>query len=249
MQFNWSTFILEIINFIVLVWVLKRLLYIPVKQAILQRKQAIQGMLDKAEKLKTDAQSLENKYENRLAEWEKEKEEKRKALQQEMAELKSKKLAELDQAMMKEKDKINAREQRRLQAQMENNLRQSMLLAAKFSTKFLKNFADVALEKKIIDAFSEDLLHLPATQLQQLKKEIENQIIMQIQSAFPLDEQQKQIIEKNFSTILEKKININFSQNAELLSGVTVQIGAIVMQASLRDELKFFAEVASGPIQ
>ena len=37
MQLNWSTFVLEIINFLILVWVLKRFLYKPVLAAIAQR--------------------------------------------------------------------------------------------------------------------------------------------------------------------------------------------------------------------
>ena len=38
MTLSWPTFILEIVNFLVLVWILKRFLYQPILQAIEERK-------------------------------------------------------------------------------------------------------------------------------------------------------------------------------------------------------------------
>ena len=38
MELSWPTFFLEIVNFLVLVWILKRFLYKPILQAIEQRK-------------------------------------------------------------------------------------------------------------------------------------------------------------------------------------------------------------------
>ena len=37
MQIDWTTLVLEIINFLVLVWILKRFLYKPVMEAIAAR--------------------------------------------------------------------------------------------------------------------------------------------------------------------------------------------------------------------
>ena len=50
MQFSWATFFIEIVNFLILVWILKRLLYVPIKKAIKLRQQSIQESLDKATK-------------------------------------------------------------------------------------------------------------------------------------------------------------------------------------------------------
>ena len=73
MQFSWSTFVVEIVNFLILVWVLQRVLYLPVKKSILDRKQKIQASMDAAVQLKSEAQLLQTQYENRLNEWDKEK--------------------------------------------------------------------------------------------------------------------------------------------------------------------------------
>ena len=49
MELDWTTFILELVNFVVLVWILNRFLYRPVMNVIDQRKAAIQRTLAEAE--------------------------------------------------------------------------------------------------------------------------------------------------------------------------------------------------------
>lgn len=251
MQLNWSTFFIEIINFLILVWVLKRLFYAPITRVISKRKKEIQDSLDKAEQLKKEAQELEKQYQERLTYWEEEKEEKRKVLDQEMEDLKQKKLEALKAMMAKEKEKRKSLEKRQLQKQIENNLRESLALAAQFSAKFLKTFADKDLEKKIVSEFIEALSRLPQDPFQRLKVEFSDKnLTVLIESAYLLNEKQKQTISTQFSDIFnKKKMTITFDQNRDLLAGLCVTIGSMILQANLRDELKFFAEVAREPIQ
>ena len=74
MELSWATFFLEIINFLVLVWILKRFLYKPVLEAIGHRKAVIDKTLADADAKEAGAQALVEQYQNRLAEWENEKE-------------------------------------------------------------------------------------------------------------------------------------------------------------------------------
>lgn len=41
MDFDWTTFILEIINFLILIWILKHFLYRPVLKVISERRSGI----------------------------------------------------------------------------------------------------------------------------------------------------------------------------------------------------------------
>ena len=50
MQLDWSTFILEILNFLILVWILKRFLYKPILTMIAERKAAIEQTLATSER-------------------------------------------------------------------------------------------------------------------------------------------------------------------------------------------------------
>ena len=52
MELNWSTFILEIINFLVLIWILKRFLYKPVLDVIARRRAGIEKTLSDAREMR-----------------------------------------------------------------------------------------------------------------------------------------------------------------------------------------------------
>ena len=73
MTLSWPTFILEIVNFLVLVWILKRFLYRPILQAIEERKARIEKNLAAAKARQMEAEALEQQFQKRLADWENEK--------------------------------------------------------------------------------------------------------------------------------------------------------------------------------
>ena len=58
MEFNFSTFALEIVNFLILIWILQRLFYKPVLAVIARRKQHIDQTLAEARKLHQEAEDL-----------------------------------------------------------------------------------------------------------------------------------------------------------------------------------------------
>ena len=69
MELNWSTFLLEIINFLVLVWILKRFLYRPVLAVLEKRREEIAQSLNEANNHHTQAIELEQQYKKRLEDW------------------------------------------------------------------------------------------------------------------------------------------------------------------------------------
>ena len=58
MALDWMTFVLELINFLVLIWILNRFLYRPLMNVIAQRKAAIHKTLSDAEVTRSAAQAL-----------------------------------------------------------------------------------------------------------------------------------------------------------------------------------------------
>ncbi len=68
MKFNWWTFIFEALNFVVLAYVLYRLLYRPLRQAIDERKAATSKAQADAEKARADAEALKKTLEAQRAE-------------------------------------------------------------------------------------------------------------------------------------------------------------------------------------
>jgi len=73
MDLDWTTFALEIINFLALIWILKRFLYRPVLATLAERRAGIEGSLNEARATEARAAALQSQFESRLADWEREK--------------------------------------------------------------------------------------------------------------------------------------------------------------------------------
>ena len=68
MQLDWTTFLLQVINFLVLVWLLKRFLYRPVMEVIARRQAGIDKTVEDARAVEARATALRSDYEAKLAE-------------------------------------------------------------------------------------------------------------------------------------------------------------------------------------
>jgi len=100
---SWPTFILEIVNFLVLVWILKRFLYRPILQAIEERKARIEKTLADAKARQNEGEALEQQFQKRLADWEDEKQRLRAEVTQEIAGRRTQLLAALDDSLKQER--------------------------------------------------------------------------------------------------------------------------------------------------
>lgn len=247
MELSWSTFVLEIINFLVLLWILKRFFYRPIHMAILKRKQNIKEELDKAKKLSNESSQLKEKYENRLQAWENEKEQKMKDFQQEMDEWKACELIKFGKNQEEERQRLLAREMQRITANIEKNTNEAFRLATQFASKFLKAFADNELEEKIIDKTVTDLSNLPTDKMQMLKDYFSaHGTKVVVESAYILNEIKQQQLTNKIEKLMNLKIDFIFIQQPALLAGLNIQMGSVYLHANLRDELKFFTEVRHG---
>lgn len=245
MELSWSSLILEIINFLVLIWILKHFFYGPIQKTILARKKMVQDKLDNAEKLNSEASELQKKYENRLAEWQEEKDKLKKDFEQTLEQWKSEEIITFEKKFKSEKKTFFSREKQKSAEISEKNAKEAFLLAGTFSAKFLMSFTDEHLEKKIIEKMIEDLNDFSAEKKQFIADLAEqNQVV--VQSAYPINKQQQQHLLQVIKKLVPKKLNVDFSENPDLFAGLTIQIGSIILQANLRDELKFFTEINNG---
>src|ERR1700712_3358626 len=65
MKINWFTVIAQVINFLILVWLLKRFLYKPVLNAIDEREKNIVARLEEAKAQKAEAQKEHDEFTNK----------------------------------------------------------------------------------------------------------------------------------------------------------------------------------------
>ena len=245
MELNWSTFLLEIINFLVLVWILKRFLYKPVLRVIDQRRRGIEETLAHAESIRGDAEALREQYDNRLADWEAERRKAREALTGEIEDERRHRMDALGAELARERERTQAVEDRR-RGDAENRAeRAAMKQAAKFAAQLLSATACPEVEQRLVDLVVTELGRLPQERISALRtgwKKRPDEIL--VASAFSLPEEARRKLEASLAAVTGLPIPCSYERDGDLLAGLRIIVGAWVLSANLRDELAGFAEFA-----
>jgi F-type H+-transporting ATPase subunit b len=244
-QLDWWTLLLEVVNFLVLVWILKRFLYKPVLDVIARRKAAIHRTRSDAEAEKTEARQLEEKFRNRLDEWEREKAGLRRDLNSELLAQRERLTAELQRALEQEREKQTVLAQRHiadLEAQAEaKGARQGL----QFTARLLDRIAGPELESKMVSVALEDLPGLPDERKEALRAACHGfPQTIRVASAFPLVAAQREAIAEAIRSATGQQVAPEFHEDPSLLAGVRVNVGPWTLRANLQDELAFFGERA-----
>jgi F-type H+-transporting ATPase subunit b len=242
-ELNWTTFILELVNFVVLIWILNRFLYRPVMNVIAQRKAAIQKTLLDAETTRSDAQALQSQYENRLTEWEQEREKARAQLRDEIRAERNRLLEDLRVELDQEREKAAAVEQRRLKDFAQQAEATAIALGGTFVSRLLSRLGGPEFELKIIDMVGQDLTHLPDNQMQAIRAASATiGLPMKITSAYPLDTVQREALCHACRTLAGRDVVCEFLEDRNLIAGLRISFGSWVLRANVQDEMSFFAE-------
>lgn len=247
MELSWTTFVLEIINFLVLVWILKRFLYKPVMQVIARRQAGIESTLAGAEALHSDASKLQEQYEGRLADWEKERRQARETLDRELEAERARKIAELQTELEQEQEKARVAETRR-QADVLNRIEEEALVqGARFATRLLEQAAGPETETRLIEMLLTELEQLTEDRLTALRNNYGKDAgTVTVTTAFPLALEQQQRLVQTLEKITSPDITVRYEQSSELLAGIRIIIGAWILAADLQDELTGFVELTHG---
>ena len=245
MQFDWTTFALEILNFLILVWILQRFLYRPVRSAIDARRAAIEKTLGEAHSAQAEADALKRQYEGRLADWSKEKEASRARLQEEIGAERARLLAGLKQSLEQERERNRALEQR-LRAEAARSAAQAARAeGAQFAARLLSRLANPSLERRIVETALEDLATLEESNLQRLRAAgAETGYRVRVSSGYPIAQEGRAALAEALSRLLGNPVACEFDEETGLIAGLRIALGPWVLHANLREELKSFAETA-----
>ena len=243
MELSWPTFFLEIINFLVLVWILKRFLYKPVLEAIAHRKAVIDKTLTDANAKEAGAQALVEQYQNRLADWENEKEKLRAGVAEEITAQRVKMMAALENSLKQEREKARVLEERRLNELKNQAEEEGMARGVQFTGRLLACAVCPELEARLVNLTLEDLPRLPEEQIKALRS-VGQQAGVQVKvtSAFPLSAAQRSAIGGRLKEVTEDSVAVEFTEDSRLLAGLRISVGPWVLRANVEDELEFFAQ-------
>lgn len=242
MDLDWTTFLLEIINFLALLWILKRFLYQPVLAVLLERRAGIERALVEAKETDARAASLQNQFECRLADWEREKAAERRRFEAEMSAERSCQFESLAQDLASERERNAAMTAHQQELLKREFAAQAETQARQFASKLLTRLASPAIEARLVDVFVEELSALPDDRLATVKAVHNDHGEAVVTSAFALDDTQKTRVAQIIESRLGIPGRVGFAEDSTLLAGLRVSLGAWQLDCSLSGELGFFGE-------
>ena len=157
MQLDATSFVLQLINFVVLVWILHRFLYKPVLEAIDRRRAAIEKSMADAKAVREAAEGLRAQLETRLAEWERERVKARAALEGEIAALRAKGLEEVALAVREERERLAALQEKRAAEWRRETEHRALEQGTAFAGRLLERVAGPELDARLVEVLATDL--------------------------------------------------------------------------------------------
>jgi F-type H+-transporting ATPase subunit b len=242
-EIDWTTFALETLNFLVLVWILQRFLYRPVTEAVERRRQAISESLAAAKAAEERAKGLQLDYEGRLAAFASEKQEAQRRLGEEMVAERARQMQALQSSLAEEHERQRVLALRELAADGRRRAREAQAQGAHFVAGLLERLADRALETRILAVLIEDLARLDPEAIESIREAAgQPDATYSITSAYPLAGPERQALADALADLCGIRLPSDFIEDRALLAGFRIAIGPWVLRANLKDELSFFAE-------
>lgn len=227
MGINWVVFLAQIVNLFVLVWLLKKFLYMPIVNAVEKRQAEITNKVNRAKQEYDLAEAEHKQLSEKLKNFELNKKKKFDEASQEIEDFKGHQMDLI-------KDEVN-----QLRQKMQDNLdRQVQSAHTQIRDLFANNF--IALSQKMmselsgesafsgsISLFKKQLKSLSKTDTKKIKTSYEKQNIISISSSETLSKKAQEdlavFLSKTFDWTLPLKMR--FETNKELILGLEMSVG------------------------
>ena len=238
MLIDWFTVAAQVVNFLILVWLMKRFLYKPILHAIDEREKRIATELANADKKKAEAQKESDDFKHKNEEFDKQR---AALLSKATDEAKAERQRLLDEAR-KDAAALSSKLQEALRDQ-EHTLHQAISRRTQqevfaITRKTLTDLATVSLEERLGEVFTRRLREMDAQAkagLAQALKTASDPAL--VRSAFDLPAQQRAAIQNALNETFSAEIHIRFETAPELISGIELSTNGQKVAWSIADYL------------
>jgi len=238
MLIDWFTIVAQVLNFIILVWLLKRFLYKPILRAIDEREKRIAAELASADKKKADAQKESDEFTHKNEEFD---QQRAALLSKATDEVQAERQRLLDEAR-KAAAALSSKRQETLKNE-EHNLHQAISRRTQqevfaIARKALTDLAGTNLEERLVDVFVRRLRELNGEEKEQLASTLKaspSPVI--VRTTFDLPPAQRASTESAIKEALGTEIQVQFVTAPDLISGIEITTNGQKVAWSIADYL------------
>jgi F-type H+-transporting ATPase subunit b len=238
MLIDWFTIAAQALNFLILVWLMKRFLYKPILHAIDAREQRIAKELADAEAKKADAQKEREAFKGKNKAFDRQRDA---LLSQATEEAKAERQRLIDEARQaaevlhaKRQDAME-REQRSLNDEITRRTREEVFAIAR---KALTDLAGTSLEERISEVFRRRLRELDGEAKEgfaRILKTSSHPVL--VHSAFELPSEQRAAIQHALNETFSAEVHVRFETAPDVISGIELTANGRKVAWSIADYL------------
>lgn len=221
MEINWFTVIAQIINFLVLVWLMKKYLYKPVLDAVDEREKKISAELADAKSKMADAKKEQDEFQKKNDDFDQHRKDLMAQADSDAEQERQKLLfsAKMEVAAFTQKQEDASKQQ---QAEWDNQVLQKIQQQVfSITRKALTELASTNLEEKSVQVFVSKIKAMNEKDKQQFVEAFHgNTNLVTVKSAFDLSEKDQKNIKTAIAGILGDDSKYDFKTDPKMISGV-----------------------------
>jgi F-type H+-transporting ATPase subunit b len=232
MLIDWFTVIAQVVNFLILVWLLKRFLYKPVLKVIADREKSIADRLRDAAQKEEEAKKTEQQYKQLNEGFNRERDA---LLQKAQADAATERTRLMEEGR-KESDQLRARlteslnkDQDRLRDEF---ARRTGTEVFGITRKLLADMADTTLESQMVRVFSRRLQELPTA-----NPFTSSDAPIVVRTAFNLSPEDRHTLEKACGQKFKPDRQLSFDLRPDLISGIELTVDGYKLTWDISDYL------------
>ena len=240
MEIDWFTVIAQLVNFLILVWLLQRFLYKPVLNAIDQREKRVASQLEDAAVKKAEARKEKDLFIQKNEAFDREHaaklEEAHTRVKSEQQRLYEEARKESTALRLKLEDSLKQQEQE-FKAALKLRTKEEVFAIA---GKALSDLANTDLEEQVINVFIGKIKRLDErdrTKFISALKVKDGPI--RIKSVFELSRNSKQTLEKTIEEITDKETGFEYVLEPKLVSGIMLETADFQLSWSIESYLQY----------
>lgn len=244
MLIDWFTVVAQIINFLILVALLKRFLYGPIIKAMDEREERIRSRLREAEQREEESRREAERYRSRTEELEHKRKEILAAAEKD-AEEKKRSLIHVAKAGA---DELQRQWRESIMSQRDEFLRELKKLASRgvYSTtrRVLRDLADADLQERITEVF---LRRLKESGMKDVLPEGDHGL--EVRSSFDVEPPMQEKIARTIQDHADRKVAIRFVRHEEMSPGIEIRAPGRKIAWSLSSYLEGIEEEAKKALE
>jgi F-type H+-transporting ATPase subunit b len=237
MTFNIWTFLFEVVNFVVLAYILHRLLYRPLRDAVERRRQAYEQTQAAAQQTQQKAEALSQQFTTQLADVERIRQETiRQAHEQALAERK-KILDDASTAVQARQEAARAALTREREETLRTLHEEIINQAVELSRRLLHEAADATLEEQLARRLAESLEQFPEADRNALRRDWNPQSRALLDAAREIDGQALVRLSQAVTAIVGQPTALPVELRSSLIAGLRLRLGGRVWDASIAGQM------------